>query len=79
MYSRNQYLRVLRERYVKAKSKKEKTQILNEYCYNTSQARKYVITKIQCGVGQRPRQRKKRKETHDGQVKGSSSQVMGDL
>ena len=29
MYSRNQYLKVLRERYVKAKSKKAKTQILN--------------------------------------------------
>lgn len=37
MYSRNQYLKVLRERYLKAMTKKEKTQILNEYCYNTSQ------------------------------------------
>ena len=67
MQSRNQYLKVLRERYLKAKAKK-KTQILDEYCYNTSQARKYVIRKIQPGVDLRPRQRKKRKETYDGQV-----------
>jgi len=75
MYSRNQYLKVLRERYLKVKSKKEKTQILNEYCYNTNQARKYVIRKIQTGVDQRPRQRKKRKETYDGQVKAALAKV----
>ena len=75
MYSRNQYLKVLRERYLKVKSKKEKTQILNEYCYNTSQARKYVIRKIQPGVDLRPRQRKKRKETYDGQVKAALAKV----
>ena len=28
------------------KAKKEKTQILDEYCRNTGQARKYVIRKI---------------------------------
>ena len=54
MYSRNQYLKVLRERYLKVKSKKEKAQILNEYCYNTSQARKYVVRKIQPGVERPP-------------------------
>ena len=32
MQSRNQYLKVLRERYLKAKAKEEKTQILDEYC-----------------------------------------------
>ena len=51
MDSRNQYLNALRERYLKARTKKEKTQILNEYCRNTSQARKYIIKKIQLGVG----------------------------
>ena len=30
MQLRNQYLKVLRERYLKAKAKKEKTQILDE-------------------------------------------------
>jgi len=68
MQSRNQYLKVLRERYLKAKAKKEKTQILDEYCRNTGQARKYVIRKIQPGVDLRPKQRKKRKQTNDGQV-----------
>ncbi|MFC1861150.1 hypothetical protein ACFLYL_02570 [Chloroflexota bacterium] len=47
MESRNQYLEVLRERYLRAKAKKEKGQILDEYCRNTGQARKYVIRKIQ--------------------------------
>ena len=59
--SRNQYLRVLRGSYVKARTKKEKTQILDEYCCNTGQARKYIIRKIQPGVDLRPKQRKKRK------------------
>ncbi len=66
MYSRNQYLKVLWERYLKAITKKEKAQILDEYCCNTGQARKYVIRKIQPVVGLRPKQRKKRKQTYDG-------------
>ena len=33
MQSRNQYLRVLRERYLMARAKKEKAQILHEYCH----------------------------------------------
>ena len=49
MHSRNEYLKVLRERYLKAKTKKEKSQILDEYCRNTGQARKYVIRKIHPG------------------------------
>jgi len=68
MESRNQYLGVLRERYLRAKAKKEKVQILDEYCCNTGQARKYVIRKIQPGVDLRPKPRKKRKQTYDGQV-----------
>lgn len=42
MRSRNRYLKVSREGYLKARSKKEKVQILDEYCRNTSQARKHV-------------------------------------
>ncbi len=75
MQSRNQYLKVLRERYIKAKAKKEKTQILDEYCRNTGQARKYVITKIHPGVDLRPKQRKRRKQTYDGQVTAAPAKV----
>jgi len=46
MNARNQYLSVLRKDYLQAKSKKEKTLLLNEYCKNTHLNRKYVIRKI---------------------------------
>jgi len=75
MESRNQYLGVLRERYLRAKAKKEKAQILDEYCCNTGQARKYVIRKIQPGVDLRPKQRKKRKQTYDGQATAALARV----
>jgi len=68
MESRNQYLGVLRERYLRARAKKEKAEILDEYCRNTGQARKYVIRKIQPGVDLRPKPRRKRKQIYDGQV-----------
>lgn len=42
--TRNQYMETLRERYFKA-SKKEKGEILNEYCHNTGQERKYSKAK----------------------------------
>ena len=61
MDSRNQYLKVLRERYLKARTKKEKAQILDEYCCNTGQARKYVIRKIQPGVELTPKRGRKGK------------------
>jgi len=66
MQSRNQYLEVLRERYLRAKAKKEKSQILDEYCHNTGQVREYVIRRIQPGLDLRPKQRRKRKQTYDG-------------
>lgn len=75
MHSRNEYLKVLREKYLKARTKKDKSLILDEYCGNTGQARKYVIRKIQPRVDLRPRQRKKRKETYDGQVKAALAKV----
>jgi len=74
MHSRNEYLKVLRERYFKAKTKKEKSQILDEYCRNTGQSRKYVIRKIR-RADLRPKQRKKRKETYDGQVKAALAKI----
>ncbi|MGB9609309.1 MAG: hypothetical protein ACPL3E_02950 [Minisyncoccia bacterium] len=42
----NQYIETLRERYFK-ENKKEKGQILDEYCRNTGKEKKYVIKKIQ--------------------------------
>ncbi|MCL0106928.1 hypothetical protein M1N63_00650 [Thermodesulfovibrionales bacterium] len=75
MHSRNEYLKVLREKYLKARTKREKSQILDEYCGNTGQARKYVIRKIQPGVDLGLKQRKKRKETYDSQVKAALAKV----
>lgn len=45
MASRKQYLRTLLERYLRAR-KRQKGSILDEYCRNTGQNRKYVIRKI---------------------------------
>ncbi len=75
MQSRNQYLKVLRERSLKAKAKKEKAQIIDEYCRNTGQARKYVIRKIQPAVDLRPKQREKRKQTYDGQATAALAKI----
>ena len=75
MYSRNQYLNLLRKRYLKASIRKEKPQLLDEYCGNTGQARKYVIRKMQPGVDLRPKQRKKRNQTYDSQVKAALARV----
>jgi len=74
MHSRKEYLKVVRERYFETKTKKEKSEILDEYCCNTGQSRKYVITKIH-KADFRPKQRKKRKETYDGQVKAALAKV----
>ena len=75
MHSRNEYLKVLKERYLKAKMRKEKSQILDEYCQNTGQTRKYVIRKIQPRVDLRPKPRKKRKEAYDGEVRAALARI----
>lgn len=75
MHSRNEYLKVLKERYLKAKTKREKSQILDEYCGTTGQSRKYVIRKIQPRVDLRPKQRKKRKQTYAGQVTAALAKI----
>ena len=67
MHSRKEYLQVLREKYIKAKSKKEKSQILDEYCGNTGQVRKYVIRRIQARVNLCTC-KKKRAVLYDGEV-----------
>jgi len=67
--AREQYMQTLRERYLKG-SKKEKTEILNEYCRNTGQDRKYSIKKFRYKVKlKKPEDRKKKLETYDNSVK----------
>ncbi|MEA1964157.1 MAG: ISNCY family transposase [Candidatus Aerophobetes bacterium] len=68
MDARNQYLKVLQERYFMAKSKKEKSSILEEYCGNTHQNRKYVIRRINSSVSSSPEKRR-RKNIYDGHVR----------
>jgi len=74
MHARNEYLKVIRERYFRAKTKKEKCQILDEYCSNTGQSRKYVIRKIhRADLG--PKQREKSKELYHGQVRAALAKI----
>lgn len=76
MDARNKYLGVLRKRYFAASRKREKTQILDEYCRNTGQNRKYVIRKINSGTSiETKRTRKPRKAKYDGEVKAVLAQM----
>jgi len=63
MHSKNQYLKELQRRYFMAKSRKEKSSILDEYCGNTGQNRKHVIRKIRSRVSLVPI-KKRRKGGH---------------
>ena len=64
--ARKQYMNTLRERYFKA-NKKERGKILNEYCRNTKQDRKYAIKKFNYKVKSKEN-RKCRKCFYDGNV-----------
>lgn len=75
MSARNQYLKVLQERYFMAKSRKQKCSILNEYCRNTHQNRKYVIRKINSSLSSRPKKRKKRNQVYDGYVRAALAEA----
>ena len=70
--SRNQYMETLRKKYFSA-GKKEKTNILDEYCKNTGQERKYVIKKFwhKAKLKLAGSVRKPRKEYYDGLVKSA--------
>ena len=59
MRSREQYLETLIPRYLKT-DRKGRTSLLNEYCLNTGQNRKYVIRKIHQIAFREPTPRKKR-------------------
>jgi len=71
--ARKQYMETLREKYLKA-DKMEKGKILDEYCRNTSQDRKYAIKKFRYKVKLKET-RKKRKEYYDGRVKATLAEV----
>jgi hypothetical protein len=75
MMARKEYMQVLREKYYQAKSRKEKTRILDEYCSNTGQARKYVIRRIQQRVELGSKRRKPREQTYDGEVTAALAKV----
>jgi len=75
MYSRTQYLKRLQKRYFQARSKKEKSSILDEYCRNTHQNRKYVIRKINSSFPSEPKRRKKRKVIYDGYVRAALAKI----
>ncbi len=74
MDAKNQYLKVLQKRYFMANSKKEKSSILNEYCRNTHQNRKYAIRRIR-SFSSTPKERKKRKQIYDGHVRAALVEV----
>src|SRR5512138_2140381 len=64
MSSRAQYLKVLVKSYPKA-SREQKGRILDEYCKNTGQNRKYVIRKIN-GLLFKPKPARKKRSPQYG-------------
>lgn len=69
--SKQQYMDTLRVKYFKA-SKKEKGVILDEYCRNTGEERKYAIKKFRYKVKVKTKaERKQRKEYYGGEVRAA--------
>ncbi len=75
MHSRNEYLKELQGRYLMANSRKEKSAILDEYCTNTHQNRKYVISRIHSFLSSRPKARQRRKQIYDGYVRAALAKI----
>ncbi len=77
MHSKNQYLKALIEqRGYHLQSKKEKSQLLDEYCKTTKQNRNYVIRKIRKGICFKSNfGKRKRKVEYDGYVKNVLVQI----
>lgn len=65
--AKQQYMDTIRERYLRG-TKKEKGAILDEFCTNTGQDRKYVIKKLRYKIKLKVN-RKKKKEIYDGEVR----------
>jgi len=74
MDARRQYLKVLQKRYFMAKSRKDKSSILDEYSRNTHQNRKYAIRRIH-SFSSAPKERRKRKQIYDGYVKAALAKL----
>jgi hypothetical protein len=74
--ARTQYMETIREQYLKG-SKKEKGRILDEYCKNTGQERKYVIKKFRYKAKLKPAgsTRKARKAYYDGYVRSALARL----
>jgi len=75
MNARNQYLKVLQGKYFTVQSRKEKSAILDEYCSNTGQNRKYVIRRISSRISLVPKRRGGKKVIYDGHVKATLAEV----
>ena len=73
--ARKEYAAVVRDRYWKAHSKKEKSLILDEYCANTGQARKYVIRKLRSREDPDPKPRRKRPAVYNSQVTAALAKI----
>ena len=82
MNGRNQYLKVLQEKYLMAKSRKEKSSVLDDYCGNTGQNRKYVIRKRGSFISLVPKRRGGKQVIYDGcvrQVLAKAWEMFNDL
>lgn len=77
MYSRNQYLKELRDEYLKTKSKKIRSELLNEAGKRTKLNRKYLMSKLRplSSLDRDISQRKKRKQYYDNYVKSALVRV----
>ena len=71
MNARNQYLKVLQNKYFMAKCRKEKSAILDEYCSNTGRNRKYATRKIRSSISLAAKKRGGKEIVYDGQVKAA--------
>lgn len=74
MAARQQYLSVLVEQYLKER-KKGKGALLDEYCRNTGQNRKYVIRKLRQVAFGEPRERRKRRRRYTGEVRDALARI----
>jgi hypothetical protein len=73
--ARKEYTAVVKERYWKARSKKEKSLILDEYCANTGQSRKYAIRKLRSRGKPDSGPRRRRPAVYDGQVTAALAKI----
>lgn len=79
MCSRFEFLKILREDYIRAKDRKEKSLILDTYCLNSGRARKYVIRTIRSKVDPVAKERRKRKPAYDGEVSAALIKIWESL